>query len=43
MINFFYKKIILCLYRKLFIKKTRKKWSTDNLPESEPLRLYSKL
>lgn len=43
MINFFYKKIILCLHRKLFIKKTRNKWSTDGLPESEPPRLYSKL
>jgi len=43
MINFFYKKIILCLYRKLFIKKTRNKWATDGLPESEPIKLYSKL
>ena len=43
MIKFFYRKIILCLYRKLFIRKTRKKWSTDNLNESEPPALYSKL
>lgn len=40
MIKFLYNKIFIYLYVKFF---TRKKWSTDNLPEIEPPILYSKL